>query len=104
MQITRTSRLSAETHVMEIDVTQEQIDKWEGGMKIQDAMPNIGSDEREFIMTGITPTEWDIAMGIDDDVDYESNDDAYGEEDDGQPSEQQEWEDYEGQDPCTEQW
>jgi hypothetical protein len=43
-------------------------------------------------------------MGIDDDVDYESNDDAYGEEDDGQPSEQQEWEDYEGQDPCTEQW
>ena len=35
----------------------------------------------EFIMTGITPTEWDIAMGIDDDddVDYESNDDAYGE-------------------------
>jgi hypothetical protein len=26
------------------------------------------------------------------------------EEDDGQPSEQQEWEDYEGQDPCTEQW
>tara|TARA_R110000751_G_scaffold34934_3_gene86310 strand:+ start:233 stop:547 length:315 start_codon:yes stop_codon:yes gene_type:complete len=104
MQITRTSRLSAETHVMEIDVTQEQIDKWEGGMKIQDAMPNIASDEREFIMTGITPTEWDIAMGIDDDVDYESNDDAYGEEDDGQPSEQQEWEDYEGQDPCTEQW
>jgi hypothetical protein len=104
MQITRTSRLSAETHVMEIDVTQEQIDKWEGGMKIQDAMPNIGSDEREFIMTGITPTEWDIAMGIDDDVDYESNDEAYGEEDDGQPSEQQEWEDYEGQDPCTEQW
>jgi hypothetical protein len=104
MQITRPSRLSAETHVMEIDVTQEQIDKWEGGMKIQDAMPNIGSDEREFIMTGITPTEWDIAMGIDDDVDYESNDEAYGEEDDGQPSEQQEWEDYEGQDPCTEQW
>ena len=46
MQITRTSRLSAETHVMEIDVTQEQIDKWEGGMKIQDAMPNIASDER----------------------------------------------------------
>jgi hypothetical protein len=67
-------------------------------------MPNIASDEREFIMTGITPTEWDIAMGIDDDVDYESNDEAYGEEDDGQPSEQQEWEDYEGQDPCTEQW
>jgi len=92
MKITRTSRISAETNVMEIDVTQEQLALWESGrVLIQDAMPNIGSDEREFIMTGITPQEWDNAMGID-------------EEDDGQPSEQQEWEDYEGQDPCTEQW
>ena len=91
MKITRTSRISAETNVMEIDVTQEQLALWESGMLIQEAMPNIGSDEREFIMTGITPQEWDNAMGIDEE-----------EEDDGQPSEQQEWEDYEGQDPCTE--
>ena len=64
MKITRTSRLSAETNVMEIDVTREQIAQWEGGMLIQDAMPNITSDEREFIMTGITPQEWDSMMGI----------------------------------------
>ena len=66
MKITRTSRLSAETNVMDIDVTEEQLALWEGGMLIQDAMPNIGSDEREFIMTGITPQEWDNAMGIED--------------------------------------
>jgi len=66
MKITRTSRLSAETNVMDIDITQEQLALWEGGMLIQDAMPNIGSDEREFIMTGITPQEWDNAMGIED--------------------------------------
>tara|TARA_R110001592_G_scaffold4710_1_gene26340 strand:+ start:4923 stop:5123 length:201 start_codon:yes stop_codon:yes gene_type:complete len=64
MKITRTSRISAETNVMEIDVTLEQIAQWEGGMLIQDAMPNITSDEREFIMTGITPQEWDSMMGI----------------------------------------
>ena len=64
MKITRTSRISAETNVMEIDVTLEQIAQWEGGMLIQDAMPNIASDEREFIMTGITPQEWDSMMGI----------------------------------------
>jgi len=64
MKITRTSRISAETNVMEIDVTLEQIAEWEGGMLIQDAMPNITSDEREFIMTGITPQEWDSMMGI----------------------------------------
>mgnify|MGYP003653165969 FL=1 len=66
MKITRTSRLSAETNVMDIDITQEQLALWESGMLIQDAMPNIGSDEREFIMTGITPQEWDTAMGIED--------------------------------------
>jgi len=64
MKIVRTSRVSAETNVMEIDVTREQIAQWEGGMLIQDAMPNITSDEREFIMTGITPQEWDSMMGI----------------------------------------
>jgi hypothetical protein len=96
MKITRTSRISAETNVMDIDVTEEQLALWESGrVLIQDAMPNIGSDEREFIMTGITPQEWDNAMGIDEEEE---------DEDDGQPSEQQEWEDYEGQDPCTEQW
>jgi hypothetical protein len=26
---------------------------------VQNAMPNLSADEREFIMTGITPTEWD---------------------------------------------
>ena len=94
MKITRTSRISAETNVMDIDITQEQLALWESGrVLIQDAMPNIGSDEREFIMTGITPQEWDNAMGIDEE-----------EEDDGQPSEQQEWEDYEGDNGVTEQW
>ena len=83
MKIIRTSRVSAETNVMEIDVTREQIAQWEGGMLIQDAMPNITSDEREFIMTGITPDEWDAHMVGDDDADEE-----------GQPTWEQEWEDY----------
>ena len=63
MKITRTSRLSAETNVMDIDITEEQLALWESGMAlIQDAMPNISADEREFIMTGITPEEWDSAF------------------------------------------
>lgn len=28
------------------------------GMKVQEAFPNFTSSEREFIMTGITETEW----------------------------------------------
>jgi hypothetical protein len=25
---------------------------------IQDAFPNMGKEDREFLMTGITPAEW----------------------------------------------
>jgi len=62
MLITRTSPFSNETNVMEIDVTQEQLSSWESGTLIQNAMPNLSADEREFIMTGITPEEWDSAF------------------------------------------
>ena len=59
MLITKTSILSGKTRTKQINVNQSQIDKWVAGMLIQDAMPNISVDEREFIMTGSTPEEWD---------------------------------------------
>jgi hypothetical protein len=59
MIITRTSTLSGHTSSMDIDVTLEQVASWEQGELVQNAMPNLSADEREFIMTGITPTEWD---------------------------------------------
>ena len=62
MKITKTSPFSGNTNVMEIDVTQEQIALWESGTLIQNAMPNLSADEREFIKTGITPEEWDSAF------------------------------------------
>jgi hypothetical protein len=62
MLITRTSPFSGNTNSMEIEVTQEQLSSWESGVLIQNAMPNLSADEREFIMTGITPEEWDSAF------------------------------------------
>tara|TARA_R110002012_G_scaffold210216_1_gene380827 strand:- start:734 stop:919 length:186 start_codon:yes stop_codon:yes gene_type:complete len=59
MLITKTSMLSGETRSLDLNVTQDQIDLWEGGMVIQNAMPNLSIDEREFIMTGVTAKEWD---------------------------------------------
>ena len=47
---------------MEIDVSDKQIALWMEGALIQDVMPNLTPDEREFIMTGITPAEWDEAF------------------------------------------
>jgi len=59
MQITRTSRLTGKTSVMDLNLTQAELDAWVDGMLIQDAMPQLSAEEREFLMTGITPAEWD---------------------------------------------
>lgn len=59
MKITRESMFSGIKRTMELDVTQEQLKNWEDGMLIQNAMPNLTDDEREFIMTGVTTDEWD---------------------------------------------
>lgn len=63
MKITRTSPFSGKTNTREIPVTQEQIDAWRGGVLIQDAMPNLSADDREFLMTGTTPEEWKELFG-----------------------------------------
>jgi hypothetical protein len=60
MKITRTSPFSGKTNTKELDITEEQIRKYQEGALIQNAFPNLTADEREFIMTGITPDEWDV--------------------------------------------
>ncbi len=60
MKITRKSPFTSIEHTREIPVTETQLNNWKvGGIVIQRAMPNISADDREFIMTGITPEEWD---------------------------------------------
>ena len=63
MLIERESPFSGNKNVMDIQVTQAQIDAWMGGELIQNAMPNVSADEREFIKTGITPEEWENTFG-----------------------------------------
>lgn len=48
---------------MEIAVTEEQLAAHRNGMLIQRAMPDLTPDEREFIMTGATPEEWEEIHG-----------------------------------------
>ena len=92
MKITKTSMISGKTNSMEIDVSFDQYQSWIDGELIQVAMPHLSADEREFIKTGITPSEWEENFGEEE------------EEDDGQPSWEQEWEDFEGDDGITERW
>ena len=62
MHVKRTSIITGTSHTMDIDVTLEQIVEWERGTLIQNAMPHLSMSEREFIMTGITPEEWDTNL------------------------------------------
>tara|TARA_B100000959_G_C14867889_1_gene577081 strand:- start:866 stop:1090 length:225 start_codon:yes stop_codon:yes gene_type:complete len=61
--IERESPFSGNKNRMTLDVTLAQIEAWKGGELIQNAMPNLSADEREFIKTGITPEEWENTFG-----------------------------------------
>lgn len=62
MKITMKSPFTGTINTLEIDVTMKQIEAWHDGALIQDVMPDVSADEREFIMTGITPEEWKEAF------------------------------------------
>lgn len=77
MKITRTSELSGKEHTMDIDISEEDLYKVENrrmlDLKIQQIIPHIPADQREFLITGITDSEWDEMCGIQD------NEEATGE-------------------------
>jgi len=58
MKIKRTSPVSGITRNLDINVTKEQIVRWEAGALIQDVMGHLSASDREYIVTGITDDEW----------------------------------------------
>lgn len=58
MKVSMTCPLSGQTSVMELPITPEQLRRWEQGEFVQDVFPHLTADQREFLMTGITPEEW----------------------------------------------
>jgi len=64
MHVTRTSILSGKTSTLFIEgLTQEMLDSWQSGALIQDALAGISQELREFVMSGVTPEEWDEKIG-----------------------------------------
>lgn len=65
MLITMRSQLSGKESTMDLDVTFGQIAELQspGRRMIQDIFPNLSADEREFLLTGVTPEEWATAFG-----------------------------------------
>lgn len=59
MLITKFSPHSMRDNTREIDVSQSQLDRWKAGELIQNVMPHLSPDDREFLMTGLTPEDWE---------------------------------------------
>jgi hypothetical protein len=50
-------------------LTEEQYNNWRiKRMLIQDAMPHLDKDEREFLMTGYTPEDWATIFPPEEDI------------------------------------
>lgn len=51
--------------IITVHCTREQLMRWMGGTKIQDAMPDVPRAEREMLLSGICGTCWqDFAEGV----------------------------------------
>jgi len=59
MKITRKSILTGKVRTKELNVTFEQLNDYYGRrLLLQDAFPQLSTDDREFIKTGIVAEEW----------------------------------------------
>jgi hypothetical protein len=62
MNVTRTSMATGKEHTLDLPVTQDQLDEMAKPPNqrrlIQDIFPQLNSEQREFIKTGITAKEW----------------------------------------------
>ncbi len=60
MLVTKQSVMTGEKNTMLLPVTNEQIDRWQNGELIQNVFPHLSPSEREFLISGVTPEEWDV--------------------------------------------
>ena len=62
MIVQKESIYSGKVNSMDIPLSEsnymEAYQKWQNGAYIQNAFPMLNVDQREFLMTGTTPEEW----------------------------------------------
>ena len=63
MIVTKTSPFTGKEQSMDLPVTQEQIDNHNNGMLAHRAFPDLPAEQREFLISGITPDEWNETIG-----------------------------------------
>jgi len=59
MIVRRPNIFTGKVRELELDITQEQVNRWQNGELIQNVFPHLSIDEREFLQTGIIGEEWE---------------------------------------------
>lgn len=65
MQVTRTSIYSSKTRTLDLDITAAQLAELNDPHRerlIQDIVPQLSNEHREFLLTGMTQEEWDAVF------------------------------------------
>lgn len=65
MIVERKSIVSGKVYQMDINITEEQLFNFINGRSglAQEAFPDLSAEEREFIISGIHPIEWNELFG-----------------------------------------
>jgi len=72
MNITIKSSLSGKANTMDIPTSRGKLDEWAALIQSGDAphiqvfWPELTPEQREFLLTGITPAEWAAVFGSED--------------------------------------
>lgn len=72
MKISRISNFTGEYNTREISITLDQYIDWQNAREngesrfVQDEFGHLSVDDREFLISGVTPEEWSEAFGDDD--------------------------------------
>lgn len=60
MQLTKISITTGKSNTMEIPISEKQYDAWLNSDRlVQEAFPFLTIDQLEFLISGMTPSEWD---------------------------------------------
>ena len=73
VNVNRISILDGVERTLDIPLTESEFTTafwawWENGVLIQDAFPTLTASQREFLMSGITDTQWDELFSDEDEA------------------------------------
>jgi hypothetical protein len=63
MNITKRSPLTGIETTLDLPVTPAQLARWKNGGLIQDCFPNLTPEQREFMISGLAPGEFEEMFG-----------------------------------------